>query len=85
MPARLVLEIDEALVERANAWAGKRGISLSDAVADYFARLPERDAASTGSGWIEGLDGIAATPGHPAPTDDGLREEYMNYLEAKYR
>jgi hypothetical protein len=72
-------------VERANAWAGKHGISLSDAVAGYFAQLPDRDTASAGSGWLEGLDGIAATPGHPAPTDDALREEYMSYLEAKYR
>jgi len=82
---KLTLRLDEELIEKAKAWAKTRDVSLSDAVAQFFAGLPPQDREPKLSPWTRSLIGIARRPGERAPTDEEVREEYIDYLEKKYR
>ena len=84
MQTKLTLRLEEELVEKAKAWAKVRGISLSQAVAEFFAQLPEREGSSHLSPWTRRLAGIASGRG-TVPTDEEIRRDYLNYLEAKHR
>jgi hypothetical protein len=87
MHTKLTLRLEEALVEKAKAWAKERRISLSQAVAEFFAQLPEKGKKknlSHFSPWTRRLIGVAAAKG-AAPTDEKVRRDYLDYLEAKHR
>jgi len=87
MHTKLTLRVEEALVEKAKAWAKERGISLSQAVAEFFAQLPEKRKKkdlSQLTPWTRRLVGVAASRG-AAPTDEKVRRDYLEYLEAKHR
>ena len=84
MQTKLTLRLEEELVEKAKAWARAHGISLSQAVAEFFAQLPEREGPSHLSPWTRRLAGIASGKG-TAPTDEEVRHDYLNYLEAKHQ
>jgi uncharacterized protein DUF6364 len=88
MQTKLTLRLEEELIRKAKAWAQSRGISLSQAVAGFFAQLPDERGRSEDrelTPWVRRLTGIAAPKEGPPPTDEELREEYINYLEEKYR
>ncbi len=86
MQTKLTLRMDDKLIERAKAWAKSRDISLSQAVAQFFAALPPYEREPELSPWTRSLIGIARRPGEArAPTDEEIREEYVDYLEKKYR
>jgi hypothetical protein len=85
MKTKLTLRLDEELIERAKAWAKSRDVSLSEAVAQFFAGLPPREHEPELSAWTRSLIGIARRPGEPAPTDEEVHEQYIDYLEKKYR
>jgi hypothetical protein len=83
---KLTLRLDEDLIEQAKAWAKARDMSLSDAVAQYFKALAYKNVESQLSERTRRLIGIARRPGEErAPTDEEIREEYIDYLEKKYR
>lgn len=87
MQTKLTLRLEDALVEKAKAWAKERQISLSQAVAEFFAQLPERKTRkkpSSLSPWTRRLVGAAAGKGK-APTDEEVRRDYLDHLQAKYR
>ena len=88
MQTRLTLRLDEQLIAKAKAWARAHDRSLSEAVAGFFAQLPEPDQRTDParlSPWTRRLLGAARAPGKPAPTDEDVRRDYVDYLEAKYR
>ena len=87
MHTKLTLRLENELVEKAKLWAKERHISLSRAVAEFFAQLPEKGkkrGLSHLSPWTRRLVGTAAGKGTP-PTDREVRRDYLDYLEAKHR
>jgi uncharacterized protein DUF6364 len=87
MQTKLTLRLDDALIEKAKSWAKDRRISLSQAVADLFAQLPEKKSHQTPSPfspWTRSLIGAAANKGK-APTDEKVRHDYLDYLAAKHK
>jgi hypothetical protein len=87
MQTKLTLRLDDALIEKAKAWAKDRQISLSQAVAELFAQLPEKRTRKTPSSlspWTRSLIGAAASRGK-APTDEEVRRDYLDSLAAKHR
>jgi hypothetical protein len=85
MATKLTLEIDETLLKKAEEWARARGTTLSVAVSDFFAQLPRDPTEPVLSPGLRRLIGIAAPPEGRTPTYEELREEYIDYLDAKYR
>ncbi|MBI3800761.1 MAG: hypothetical protein HY268_27755 [Deltaproteobacteria bacterium] len=87
MHTKLTLRLENELVEKAKLWAKERHISLSRAVAEFFAQLPEKGkkrGLSQLSPWTRRLVGVAAGKGTPS-TDKEVRRDYLDYLEAKHR
>lgn len=86
---KLVLQLPEMLIERAESFSQSSGKSVSQIVADYFASLPAGKTASpSAAGKVE-----AAPPPMPPivaslygllkaqPVDEN---DYKQYLERKY-
>jgi hypothetical protein len=85
MQTKLTLRLDDAVIRRAKAWARARGVSLSEAVAAYFERLPD-ESAEPGpqvSPWTRRLIG-AAGPALGDVSDAEVRRGHRDYLEHKY-
>ena len=80
MQTKLTLRLDDRLIRRAKAYAQRSGKSLSQLVADLFARLqaPATDAPETLSPTVRSLAGALA--GH-----DLDREDYRRHLAEKHR
>ena len=87
MKTKLTLRVEEDLIERAKAWARSRDITLSDAVAQFFQTLRYEDVEPKLSPWTRRLVGAARRPGDtsPPPTDEEIMNDYVDYLEKKYR
>ena len=85
MQTKLTLRLEERLVVRAKAWARKRGVSLSQAVATIFEQLPnppERELSS----WTRQLIGRARPSKKGVPlSDEAIRRDRLNHLEKKHR
>lgn len=85
---KLVLQLPEMLIERAESFSQSNGKSVSQIVADYFASLPAAAASPSAAGKAE-----AAPPPMPPivaslygllkaqPVDE---DDYKQYLERKY-
>ncbi|UFP93556.1 DUF6364 family protein [Gloeobacter morelensis] len=86
MQAKLTLRLDKRLIDKAKRWAASRQISVSEAVEQFFAQIPDPDAPRQPelSPWIKSLSGLL-DEGQPAPSDTQLREEYLDYLEHKHQ
>jgi antitoxin component of RelBE/YafQ-DinJ toxin-antitoxin module len=84
MQTKLTLRIDETLVEKAKAWAKKRHISVSQAVAEFFAQLPENGGPGKLSPWTRRLIGVAAKE-ERAPTDEEIQKDYLNHVQRKHQ
>lgn len=86
MQTKLTLRLEDRLIAKAKAWAKTRDVSLSQAVAQFFEALPpnEKDDDPRNDPWIRSLTGIGLRPGETPPTDEQIREEYIDYLEKKY-
>ena len=83
MQTKLTLRLDDALIQRAKSWALDRGVSLSEAVASFFAQLPHEQAPRPLASWTRSLAGAAA-PGPAPPTDKEVREDYRAHLARKH-
>ncbi len=77
MQTKLTLRLEEQLIERAKAHAKKRGKSVSQMVADYFALLDRGDLPETLAPLTRSLYGIL---GGTSVDEDTHRE----HLEEKY-
>jgi Family of unknown function (DUF6364) len=80
MQAKLTLRLEERLIVRAKAWARKRGVSLSQAVATLFEQLP-RASTPTLAPWTQKLVGAG---GHrkKSASDEAIRRNHMDRLHA---
>ncbi len=77
MQTKLTLRLEEQLIERAKAHAKKRGKSVSQMVADYFALLDRDDQPETLPPLTRSLHGVLK--------DTAVEEDtYREYLEEKY-
>ena len=98
MPTKLTLRLDAALINRAKSYAHEQDRSLSQLVADYFARLtvtPQAAGKAQAPGTVarpalgpitEGLRGALSRPagGAVAAKAPKRRDDYRAHLEEKY-
>ena len=77
MQTKLTLRLEEQLIERAKAHAKKRGKSVSQMVADYFALLDRDDRPETLAPLTRSLHGTLRST---AVDEDA----YRGHLEEKY-
>lgn len=80
MDAKLTLKLDERVIEKAKAYAEKRGVSLSRLVESYFAGLTQgepKDEPATGV--VAELEGLLA-----GLKIEDEKDEYVDYLMRKY-
>jgi hypothetical protein len=85
MQTKLTLRLDDQLIDRAKRWASAHGISVSQAVAAFFAQLPQEGAEPDLSAWARSLTGDGTGPARPSLTDEQVRDEYLAHLDEKYR
>lgn len=79
MKNKLTLRLDDALIKRAKKHARKKGTSVSQIVADYFALIETEKAPSA-----KNLPPITASLSGILKNTDIQEEDYKTYLEAKY-
>jgi hypothetical protein len=80
MNTKLTLKLDEGVVERAKAYAERRGTSLSRMVEGYFAGLThEQQGAKRPAGVVGELAGLLA-----GVQIEDEKEGYTEYLTKKY-
>lgn len=86
MQTKLTLRLEKTLIRKAKIWAKKRDISLSQAVAEFFSQVAEEEKGKTPelNPWTRRLSGAASGKGKP-PTDEEIRRERLEALEAKHR
>ena len=84
MQTKLTLRLDEELIARAKAWARKRGVTLSQAVAMLFEQLPDGQT-STLLPWTQKLVGLAARGKRRPRSDGAIRRAHRHHLEARHR
>ena len=85
MQSKLTLRLEEKLIVQAKEWARLQGISLSEAVAQFFAQLTTaQPQESTLSPWTRHLAGAAAPSGR-SPTDEEIRRDHRRHVEEKHR
>ncbi|GAB5536891.1 MAG: DUF6364 family protein [Rubricoccaceae bacterium] len=88
MKTKLTLRLDEAVIERAKAYAARRGTSVSGLVEDYFrlvATEPSGGDGASGDDWISSLPPITRSLIGIAEGVNVTEEDYKRYLEAKHR
>ena len=80
MNAKLTLKLDEAVIEKAKAYAERRGTSLSRIVEGYFAGLTQEESAERRPPGVVGeLAGLLA-----GLQIEDEKEGYAEYLTKKY-
>ena len=77
MQTKLTLRLEARLIERAKAHARRRGTSVSQMVADYFALLDREEHD-------EGLAPFTRSLRGALRGADGDEDEYRRHLEKKY-
>ena len=77
MQTKLTLRLEAQLIERAKAYARRRGTSLSQMVADYFALLDHAEQGEHLAPLTRSLRGAL----RGADVDE---DEYRQYLEKKH-
>jgi hypothetical protein len=84
MHTKLTLRLEESLIVRAKAWARRRGVSLSQAVATVFEQLPGSSEQAL-SPWTRKLVGIAPRRKGRPPSDEAIRRARLDHLAEKHR
>ena len=75
----ITLEIEPSLLRKAEVWAKRHQISLSDAISYLLQQLPDPDQPVDLDPWTQSLVGIIS------PEQEVIdQREYINYLEEKY-
>ncbi len=82
MQTKLTLRLEKGLIQRAKAYAGTRGTSLSRLVTAYFKSLEEQQSDEGDfTPLVKELRGVINTS---QPAED-LVERYRRHLDQKYR
>jgi hypothetical protein len=80
----LTLHLDGNLVKKAQSWAQVHQISLDEAIANFLRQLPNSEQPLKLSAWTQSLVGVL-----PVETESNYpsqdHQEYLEYLEEKYR
>lgn len=84
MQSQLIVDLDDALIKKAENWAQMRQISLSEAIALLLQQLPSSDQPLTLSPWTQSLVGLFNLEGETSQ-ESQLQQQYIDYLEEKYR
>ncbi len=86
MQTKLTLRIDEGLIAKGKKEAVKRGMSLSQLVAELLKVMPDPEESweSELTPWTRSLMGVLEGE-YTQKSDEEIREEYSLYLEEKYR
>lgn len=86
MQTKLTLRIDEGLIAKGKREAAKRGMSLSQLVAELLKVIsdPEENWESELTPRRRSLMGVLEGE-YTQKFDEEIREEYISYLEDKYR
>jgi len=84
MQSQLIVDLDDALIKKAENWAQMRQISLSEAIALLLQQLPSSDQPLTLSPWTQSLVGLSNSEGETSQ-ESQLQQQYIDYLEEKYR
>ncbi|MCY7324350.1 MAG: DUF6364 family protein [Phormidesmis sp. CAN_BIN36] len=84
MQSQLIVDLDDALIKKAENWAQMRQISLSEAIALLLQQLPSSDQPLTLSPWTQSLVGLFNSEGETSQ-ESQLQQQYIDYLEEKYR
>lgn len=81
MDAKLTLKLDSEVIEKAKAYAERRGVSLSRLVESYFAGLTRGGPVSEepATGVVAELEGLLA-----GLEIEDEKDEYVDYLIRKY-
>jgi Family of unknown function (DUF6364) len=84
MQSQLIVDLDDALIKKAENWARMQQISLSEAIALLLQQLPPSDQPLTLSPWTQSLVGLFNSEGETSQ-ESQLQQQYIDYLEEKYR
>jgi len=87
MKTKLTLRLEGDVIERAKAYATRRGTSVSGLVEDYFRLVAQPSARGDGAepDWRAGLGPrVRELLDRPAPSVDVDEDDYRRYLETKY-
>ncbi len=86
MPTKLTLRLDERLIARAKRYAARRGTSVSQMVADYFAALTaDETPARPDDDWKQHLSPITRSLVGSLAGSGLDEEDYHRHLEEKHR
>lgn len=86
MFTKLTLRLEKNVIEDAKSWADENHVSLSQLVSMLFKSLGRQSKpVSDLTPWTRKLMGIAKQKGKKPPTDEKLKESYVDYLEEKYK
>ena len=85
MQTKLTLRLDDYLIARAKSWAASNNISLSQAVATYFAQLtaeaiPHRKYKP----WLQKLIGAAKVERQRPMSDNEIRRQHQEHIATKH-
>ncbi len=85
MQTKLTLRIDEDLIVKGKREAAKRGMSLSQLVAELLKVMPDQEEnwESELTPWTRSLMGVLEGE-YTHKSDQEIREEYISYLEEKH-
>lgn len=79
MKSKLTLRLDDSLIKRAKKHAKKKGTSVSQMVADYFALIEKEDSSSN-----QKLPPVTASLAGILKNTDIREEDYKKHLEDKF-
>ncbi|BAS55458.1 hypothetical protein NIES2135_52580 [Leptolyngbya boryana NIES-2135] len=82
--AELTLQLDPALLQKVNRWAESRGMSVNEAIAALIGQIPNQDSSLELSPWTQSLVGTSGKETEVLD-DETLRQQYLDYLEEKYK
>lgn len=93
MKSKLTLRLDEGVIERAKAYAARRGTSVSGLVEDYFRLVASEPVGGDGAmvpgqmaDWRNGLSPrVRALVDRPDPRVDVDEDDYKRYLDRKHQ
>jgi hypothetical protein len=85
MQTKLTLDLDEALIRKAERWAQQHHISISDVIANFLRQLPDLDQSLELDPWTQSLVGVIQLDEMSDSPQEMLHERYVDYLEEKYR
>ena len=85
MQTKLTLRLDEALIQRAKAYAEERGSSLSRLVADYFSLLTQEQTDTDDQLATDEMPPVTASLWGLLGDAQVSKADYHRHLEEKYK